>query len=104
VFKVGFFVHNRQNKTPHQILEHCGCPESDFCSNWVFHRTCSACEEKLMNVCLMEAQIFQMVGPARSSPSGFGASSSGSDLPPPPPKMIVEAFMMAQTGVLCQIL
>jgi hypothetical protein len=38
-----------------------------------------------MNVYLMEAQIFQMVGPTRSSLSGFGASSSGSDLPPPPP-------------------
>jgi hypothetical protein len=57
-----------------------------------------------MNVCLMEAQIFQMVGPTRNFPSGFGASSSGSDIPPPPPRMIVEAFMAAQTRVLCQIL
>jgi hypothetical protein len=52
----------------------------------------------------MEAQIFQMVGPTRNFPSGFGASSSGSDIPPPPPRMIVEAFMAAQTRVLCQIL
>jgi hypothetical protein len=46
-----------------------------------------------------------MVGPTRSFPDGFGASSSGSDLPPPPPpKTIVEAFMAAQMRVLCQIL
>jgi hypothetical protein len=58
-----------------------------------------------MNVYLMEAQFFQMVGPTCSSQSGFGASSSGSDLPPPPPpRTIVEAFMAAQTRVLCQIL
>jgi hypothetical protein len=54
-----------------------------------------------MNVYLMEAQSFQIVGPTCSSPRGFGASSSGSDLPPPPPRMMVEAFMAAQTGVLC---
>jgi hypothetical protein len=57
-----------------------------------------------MNVYLMEAQIIQMVGPTRSSSSGFVASSSGSDLPPPPPRTIVEAFTAAQIGVLCQIL
>jgi hypothetical protein len=47
-----------------------------------------------------------MVGPTCSSLSGFGASSRGSDLPPPPPppRTIVEAFMAAQMGVLCQIL
>jgi hypothetical protein len=55
-----------------------------------------------MNVYLIEGQFFQMVGPTCSSPSGFGASSSGSDLPPP--KTSVEAFMATQTRVLCQIL
>jgi hypothetical protein len=40
---------------------------------------------------------FQMVGPTRSSPNGFGASGSG-DLPPPP-MMPSEAFMATQTEV-----
>jgi hypothetical protein len=57
-----------------------------------------------MNVYLMEAQFFHMVGPTCSSPDGFGVSSSGSDLPPLPPKMMVEAFMASQKGMLCQIL
>jgi hypothetical protein len=57
-----------------------------------------------MNVCLMKAQIFVMVGPTHSSPNGFGALSSGSDLPPPPTMTIVEAFMAVQTVVLCQML
>jgi hypothetical protein len=56
-----------------------------------------------MNVHLLEAQFFQMVGPTYSSPVGFGASSSGSDLPPLPPRTMVEAFMAAQKGMLCQI-
>jgi hypothetical protein len=57
-----------------------------------------------MNVYLMEAQLFQMVGPTCSSPDGFGVSSSGSDVPPLPPRTMVEAFMAAQKGMLCQIL
>jgi hypothetical protein len=57
-----------------------------------------------MNVYLMEAQLFQMVGPTCSSPGGFGASSSGSDQPPLPRGTMVEAFMAAQKGMLCQIL
>jgi hypothetical protein len=55
-----------------------------------------------MNMYLIEAQFFQMVGPTCRSPDGFGVSSSGSDVPPPP-KMMVEAFMAAQKGMLCQI-
>jgi hypothetical protein len=42
---------------------------------------------------------FQMVGPTRASPNGFGASGSG-DLPPPPPMTPSEAFMATQTEVL----
>jgi hypothetical protein len=57
-----------------------------------------------MNVYLMEAQFFQMVEPTCSSPVGFGVSSSGSDVPPLPPRTMVEAFMAAQKGMLCQIL
>jgi hypothetical protein len=52
----------------------------------------------------MKTQNFQMVGPTHSSPSCFGASSSGSDLPPPQPRTIAEAFMEVQMEVLCQIL
>jgi hypothetical protein len=57
-----------------------------------------------MNMYLIEAQFFQMVGPTCSSPDGFGVSSSGSDVPPLPPRTMVEAFMAAQKGMLCQIL
>jgi hypothetical protein len=57
-----------------------------------------------MNMYVMEAQFFQMVGPTCNSPDGFGVPSSGSDLPPLPPRMMVEAFMAAQKGMLCQIL
>ena len=46
---------------------------------------------------------FQMVGPTRSSPNGFGTSGSG-ELPPPPPMTPSEAFMATQTEVLRQIL
>jgi hypothetical protein len=45
----------------------------------------------------------QMVGPTRNTPNGFG-DPSGSKLPPPPPMTPSEAFMAAQTEVLCQIL
>jgi hypothetical protein len=58
-----------------------------------------------MDVYLMKAQFFQMMRPTCSSPNGFSVSSSGGDLPPPPPpKTMVEAFMAAQKGMLCQIL
>jgi hypothetical protein len=56
-----------------------------------------------MDVYLMKAQLFQMMRPTRSSPDGFGVSSSGGNLPPPP-RTMVEAFMAAQKGMLCQIL
>jgi hypothetical protein len=52
----------------------------------------------------MKAQFFQIVDPTCSSLEGFGLSSSGSDVPPLPPRMMVEAFMAAQKGMLCQIL
>jgi hypothetical protein len=84
----------------HKILS---SRQSNFCSNWVFRHTCSACENKIMDVYLMKAQFFQMTRPACSSLDGFGVSSSGSDLPPPPPRKMVEAFMAAQKGMLCQI-
>jgi hypothetical protein len=57
-----------------------------------------------MNMYLMKAQFFQMVGPTCSSPNGFGVSNSGSDVPPLPPRTMIEAFMAAQKGMLCQIL
>jgi hypothetical protein len=50
-----------------------------------------------------ENSIFQMVGPTRSTPNGFGVWGSG-DLPPAPPMMPVEIFMATQTEVLHQIL
>jgi hypothetical protein len=53
-----------------------------------------------MNVYLMKAQFFQMVGPTCSSPEGFGVSSSGSDVPPLPPRTMVEAFMAFARGSL----
>jgi hypothetical protein len=46
---------------------------------------------------------FQMVGPTRASPNGFGAS--GSDAPPPPPNMTIqEQFIVTQTEVTRQLL
>jgi hypothetical protein len=57
-----------------------------------------------MNMYLMKAQFFQMVGLTCSSLNGFGVSSSGSDVPPLPPRTMLEAFMAAQKGMLCQIL
>jgi hypothetical protein len=54
---------------------------------------------KRMNVCLMKTQ-FQMVGPTRNTPNGFGASSSGD----PPPLTPTEALLIAQTDVLRQLL
>jgi hypothetical protein len=56
-----------------------------------------------MNVYLTEAQFFQIVEPTCSSPDGFSVPSSGSDVPLPP-RTMVEAFMAAQKGMLCQIL
>jgi hypothetical protein len=57
-----------------------------------------------MDVYLMKTQFFQMMGPTCSSPDGFGVLSSGNDVPPLPPRTMVEAFMAAQKGMLCQIL
>jgi hypothetical protein len=58
---------------------------------------------KLMDMCLIRAQNFQMVGPTRNTPNGFDTSGNG-DLPPPPPMTLVDTFMAAQTEVLRQIL
>jgi hypothetical protein len=44
-----------------------------------------------------------MVGPTCGTPNGFGALSSG-DLSPQPLTTLTEAFVAAQTEVLCQIL
>jgi hypothetical protein len=44
-----------------------------------------------------------MFKPARSNPNGFDATGSG-DLSPPPPTTLTEAFVAANTDVLCQIL
>jgi hypothetical protein len=44
-----------------------------------------------------------MVRPTCSTPDGFGALSSG-DLSPQPPTTLTEAFVAAQTEVLCRIL
>jgi hypothetical protein len=44
-----------------------------------------------------------MVKPSRSTPNDFGALGSGK-LSPPPPTTLTEAFVAAQTEVLCQIL
>jgi hypothetical protein len=49
------------------------------------------------------SSIISNEGQTFSSPSGFGVSSNGSDLPLPP-RTVVEAFMAAQKGMLCQIL
>jgi hypothetical protein len=50
-----------------------------------------------------ENSNFQMVGPTRSTPNGFGASGSG-DPPLPPPMTPAEVLMAAQTEVLRQLL
>jgi hypothetical protein len=65
----------------------------------VDYQTCS----KLYDYVSNKGSHFQMVGPTRSSPNGFGASGSG-DLPLPPPMTPLEAFMATQTEVLRQIL
>jgi hypothetical protein len=54
-------------------------------------------------MCIKWKLNFQMVGPTCSTPKGFCALSSG-DLSPPPPTTLTEAFVAAQTEVLCHIL
>jgi hypothetical protein len=54
-------------------------------------------------MCIKWKLNFQMVSPTRSTPNGFGVLNS-SDLSPPPPTTPTEAFVAAQTEVLCQIL
>jgi hypothetical protein len=44
-----------------------------------------------------------MFRPAWNNPNGFDASGSG-DLTLPPPTMLTEAFVVAHTEVLCQLL
>jgi hypothetical protein len=51
----------------------------------------------------MKLNEFQMVGPTRTSPNGFGAS--GSDAPPSPPNMTIQdKFIATQTEVIRQLL
>jgi hypothetical protein len=54
-------------------------------------------------MCIEWELNFQMVGLTRSTPNGFGALGSD-DLSPQPPTTLTEAFVAAQTEVLCQIL
>jgi hypothetical protein len=51
-------------------------------------------------MCVKWKHNFQMVGPTRSTPNGFGALGSG-NLPPPPPTALTEACVATQTEVLC---
>jgi hypothetical protein len=44
-----------------------------------------------------------MFRPARNNPNGFDASGSG-DLTVPPPTTMTEAFVVAHTEMLCQLL
>jgi hypothetical protein len=50
------------------------------------NRTYSTCQfyEQAYECVFNEYSIFQMVGPTRNTPNGFGTSGSG-DPPPPPP-------------------
>jgi hypothetical protein len=54
-------------------------------------------------MCIKWKLNFQMVRPTRSTPKGFGALGRG-DLSQSPPTTLTEAFVAAQTEVLCQIL
>jgi hypothetical protein len=70
-----------------------------------FRRTYSTCQfyEQAYECVFNENSNFQMVGPTRNTPNGFGASGSG-DPPPPPPLTPTEALLTAQTDVLRQLL
>jgi hypothetical protein len=67
--------------------------------------TYSTCQfyEQAYECVFNENSNFQMVGPTRNTPNGFGASCSG-DPPPPPPLTPTEALLTAQTDVLRQLL
>jgi hypothetical protein len=54
-------------------------------------------------MCIKWKLNFKMVRLTSSTPNGLGALSTG-DLSPPPPTTLTEAFVVAQTKVLCQIL
>jgi hypothetical protein len=54
-------------------------------------------------MCVKWKLNFQMDGPTCSTTNGFGVLSSG-EVSPQPPTTLTEAFVAAQTEVLCQIL
>jgi hypothetical protein len=70
-----------------------------------FRRTYSTCQhyEQAYECVFNENSIFQMVGPTRNTPNGFGASSSN-DPPPPPSLTPTEALLTTQTDLLRQLL
>jgi len=68
----------------------------------VLSRATSYAPEHCVYAVLTMGCIFQMVGPTRNTPSGFGgASGSGSQQPPPPPNF--GEFLAAQTELLRQL-
>jgi hypothetical protein len=69
-------------------------------SSYIFYLSIS---EQAYECVFNENSIFQMVGPTRNTPNGFGASSSG-DPPPPPPLTPTEALLTAQPDILRQLL
>jgi hypothetical protein len=87
-----------------------GCPVCKFCCNvWNFLFTCSSCLFLYQQACEYVANTsskFQMVGPSRGHPNGFGGASGSNDPPLPPPLNMtpMEAFMVAQAEPICYLM